>query len=93
MTATYNFQSERTHALKKLRLSYANRVKKGWTMPESAGFIVDDIKDIGVNSDDSLRFTFHWETTISIPVNQLNLREQSEAIKWLEEKKIGLVNI
>lgn len=78
------FKSEKTELLKILRASRTVKEKAGWSRLVGAGFICDDIDSIKKVTKHVLKFKFKFGHTQNIRVNELNLRETEEAIRFLE---------
>jgi len=94
MTAPYNFKSDTTELLRKLRASISQREKKGWSRNVGAGFIKEDIKEVTLIGK-KIKIEFNYEHIQTFDVNDLNLREQEELVKYLEirEQEEHLKNV
>jgi len=71
--------------LKALRRSRAQKIKDHWTRENGAGFIADDVISVTPTLG-ALYFKFTWGNQ-NIPIQELNLNETEETIKFLEKKK------
>jgi hypothetical protein len=79
-----NKYTTKSRLLKILRNSRTQKKKAGWSREMGAGFVAEDIISVAPDSG-GLFFVFSWGTQ-TIPVQELNLRETEEAIKFLEKK-------
>jgi len=84
MVGKYKFRSSRTELLKILRASRTAKQKAGWSRLIGARFVDEDISSIEKFTKHILKFKFKFGYTQNINVNELNLRETDEAIKFLE---------
>lgn len=79
----YQWKSDITKLLRILRASLAVKRKSGWSREVSAGFIKEDIG--AVSLEEKYISIMNTEGDYyCVKVNQLNLRETEELIKFLE---------
>ena len=78
------FKTKRSELLRILRASRTAKKKAGWSRLVGAGFVDEDIDSIEKFTKHILKFKFKFGHTQNINVNELNLRETEEAIKFLE---------
>jgi len=83
-TPKNKFKSKKTELLKILRASRTAKEKAGWSRLVGAGFVDEDIDSVEKVTKHLLKFKFRFGHTQNIRVNELNLRETEEAIKFLE---------
>jgi len=82
---TYQFQSEETALLNRLKKSAAVKIKHGYNRDISAGFVSDDLEAIYQDiSGDIIIVTQSFRQRM--PIRGLNLRETEEAMKFVELK-------
>lgn len=87
MVAPYNWKDRKNRLLKMLRMSKKMKEKKGWSRESGAGFIEDDIKFVSM-SGKLIKIEFSWGNQ-DFKVNDLNLRETEELLKWVEKNNIN----
>jgi len=81
--ADYKWKDEKAQMLRIFRNSKTLKEKNGWSRNVGAGFIAADVLSIDLLADKTLVFEFEWGRQ-PLKVDELNLRETEEAIKFLE---------
>lgn len=86
---SYNI-NKRNAMLKALRMSYYQKSKNGWSNETGAGFIAEDLVEVGCDVDEQGKIIIDLKNngddwwTVRIP--ELNLRETKELIIFLENE-------
>jgi hypothetical protein len=76
--------------LKVLKMSRTAKIKAGWSREIGAGFINDDIEAVAIKEgkfQTIFIIKFSWGSQSELSVNELNLRETEELIKWVLQKE------
>jgi hypothetical protein len=92
--AKYEWRSEHTEILRRLRASLTVKKKLGWSRNIGAGFVAEDLCGVQYLGSTKVIRIFMGEEMIGPntliydihSIADLNLRETEELIKWLEEK-------
>ena len=80
-------KSEKQKLIKMLEESIKQKTKDGWSEDIGAGIIAEDIMGVIHNSDGSITITA-FDRNRNMKIEDLNLRETKEVLKFLENEDI-----
>lgn len=84
--AKYEYKSEETELLKKIRTSLTFKKKHKWSRKVGSGFIAEDLRSVTLNPDGSIGVITE-AFVLQQKLNEFNLRETEELLRFVENRE------